>query len=149
MGRKHRLRARRMQPVLLGSALRTGHLIGSLMAEPVPVDASLLGEHALRLVWSDGREDVLPLDLLRARCPCAECVDEWTGEVRVRRGDFGGITLRSLSEVGSYALRIAFSDGHDLGLYTFRRLRVLGEELHGTQDPGSPRPSLDSEGRPG
>ncbi len=93
----------------------------------LPSDASLPDDHHLAITWDDGRTDRLPLDFLRAKCPCAECVDEWTGVVRVKREDFAGVGLKSLEEVGSYAFRIGWSDGHDLGLYTWKLLRRLGD----------------------
>lgn len=96
------------------------------MSTPLPVEARLSDEHTLFIAWSDGARLAYPLDLLRAKCPCAQCVDEWTGVVRVDRSMFPGMSLRSLEEVGSYAVRITFSDGHDVGLYTFRNLRQLG-----------------------
>jgi len=102
-----------------------------------PVDARLPDDHHLLIEWSDGRNDLYPLDFLRAKCPCAQCVDEWTGEVRVERSMFPGIGLRSLDEAGNYAFRIGFTDGHDTGLYTFRRLREIGQPVE-RSEPESP-----------
>ena len=96
------------------------------MDAPVPVDARLPDEDHLLIEWSDGTSLIYPLDQLRARCPCAQCVDEWTGEVRVSPTMFPGITLKSLEEVGNYAFQIGFSDGHDTGIYTHELLRRIG-----------------------
>ena len=98
------------------------------MAELYPTDADLPDDHTLRVRWSDGRDTTFPLDLLRARCPCAQCVDEWTGEVRVSRDMFPGIGLRALEEIGAYAFRITFSDGHSDGLFSWRKLRAIADE---------------------
>lgn len=109
------------------------------MSDPAPVDASLPDDHHLCIRWSDDFENLIPLDLLRSKCPCATCVDEWTGEVKVRRDMFPGIGLSELGEVGNYAFRIMFSDGHDTGIFTFKLLRGLGEESRGEapEDPFS------------
>jgi DUF971 family protein len=96
------------------------------MNEIHPVDARVPDADHLVVSWSDGRTLVYPLDLLRAKCPCAQCVDEWTGAVKVRREMFPGITLKSLDEAGNYAFKIAFSDGHATGIYTWRLLLGLG-----------------------
>lgn len=96
------------------------------MSTPTPTDARLSDDHTLTIEWSDGRTLAYPLDALRAACPCAECVDEWTGEVRVRRDMFPGISLQALDEVGRYAFQITFTDGHGLGLFTWSRLLELG-----------------------
>lgn len=98
------------------------------MQSVFPQSAELLGEHLLLIRWEDGVEHVYPLDRLRAKCPCAECVDEMTGAVRVNPEMFPGMSLRAINEVGNYALRITFSDGHALGLFTFKSLRILGTE---------------------
>ena len=37
------------------------------------------------------------------------------------------MTIASMRPVGTYAYNIAFSDGHDTGLYTFELLSTLGE----------------------
>ena len=36
-----------------------------------------------------------------------------------------------MKPVGNYAYCIAFSDGHDTGIYTFEQLRELGHEVPG------------------
>ena len=38
-----------------------------------------------------------------------------------------GLKINDLYPVGNYALRIAFSDGHDAGIYPYDYLRFLGE----------------------
>jgi DUF971 family protein len=96
------------------------------MLGPLPTDAALNPDGSLTITWNDGAILAYPMDLLRASCPCAECVDEWTGEVRVSREQFPDIRLQALDEVGAYAFRIMFSDGHDLGIFTWKRLRELG-----------------------
>ena len=39
---------------------------------------------------------------------------------------FAGVALRSLEQVGHYAFRITFTDGHSSGIFPFTRLRALG-----------------------
>lgn len=107
------------------------------MEVPYPVDARLPDEHHLLVEWSDGTRLLHPLEELRARCPCAHCVDEWTGEVHVSPEMFPGIGLRSLDEVGNYAFRITFTDGHSTGIYTHRLLREIGHPVERSQ-PDNP-----------
>lgn len=83
----------------------------------------------LRIVWPDGLVGTLELVGLRAECPCARCVDEITGERIVdREGIDPHIRIVRLELVGSYALRIVWSDGHDQGLFTWLHLRRLCEQ---------------------
>ena len=107
------------------------------MSDLHPLDASVPDDDNLIIEWSDGRTMVYPMDSLRAKCPCAHCVDEWTGEVKVSRGMFSGVTLRTLEEAGNYAFKIAFSDGHASGIYTWKLLAKIGTPLQGDA-PASP-----------
>lgn len=86
------------------------------------VDARTLG-----ITWTDGRKDLFDVVRLRRKCPCAACIDEWTREQRLKPSDVAD-TVRPvrIDSVGSYALKIEFSDGHSTGIYTFPMLRTLG-----------------------
>lgn len=78
--------------------------------------------------WSDGAISRIDYHALRLGCPCAMCVDEWTGERRVSAGEIPeDIDLVEVKPVGRYALNLVWSDGHATGIYTFDRLRELGE----------------------
>lgn len=87
------------------------------------VDATTLG-----IAWNDGHESVYAVKTLREKCPCAHCVDEWTGEKRIAPGSIPD-TIRpvKLHSVGLYAVQIQWNDGHDTGLYTHEYLRNLCE----------------------
>jgi len=82
----------------------------------------------LDTTWSDGHESRHTLRTLRVECPCARCVDEWTGKriVTVNEVPLDVHILRA-EPVGRYAVRFDWSDGHGTGLYTFARLRATCE----------------------
>jgi DUF971 family protein len=84
----------------------------------------------LEMSWADGSVSRFPYRFLRGECPCAACRDEWTGERRLDpnsiRPDLG---IEGLENVGSYALRIGWNDGHSSGIYTWESLRRLANEL--------------------
>ncbi len=83
-------------------------------------------ERTLAITWTDGRDDQFDVVKLRRSCPCAKCIDEWTGEKRLRPEDVAETTRPlKIDSVGSYALQIFFSDGHGTGIYTFQMLRNL------------------------
>lgn len=102
-----------------------------------PLDAKLTRPDLLSIVWSDGRTLVYPTPYLRAQCPCAECVDEWTGAVRVAESQFGGVTLQALRQVGQYAFTIQFSDRHNTGIYSYERLARIGRPPTEPAAPGT------------
>jgi len=92
-----------------------------------PTDIRALSDQAkLRITWSDGRVTELGFVRLRAACNCAACVNEWTGEAILDPATIpADIRIEKLAMVGNYAVRIAWSDGHNTGLYTWQRLREL------------------------
>jgi ATP-binding protein involved in chromosome partitioning len=76
--------------------------------------------------WSDGEVTKTGYHELRLACPCALCVDEWTGERRVTAGDVSeDVDLAEVKPVGRYALNLVWSDGHATGIYSFDHLRSL------------------------
>jgi DUF971 family protein len=78
------------------------------------------------ITWNDGHISSYPSWYLRENCPCAGCVEEFTGERKIVRGSIpSGLERVNVELVGNYALQFRWSDGHDTGLYTFDLLRKL------------------------
>lgn len=69
----------------------------------------------------------LPAEMLRVMSPSAE-VQGHTPEQRVTVARKRNVKIRNLKPVGNYAVRIAFDDGHDTGLFTWHYLEQLGRE---------------------
>lgn len=94
-----------------------------------PLDVQLVGDF-VALRWSDEREDILPMEALRAASPSAETKGESDLFGRVHGGDprthFPGVRVTGWEWVGGYAIRFLFSDGHGSGLYSYGLLRQLG-----------------------
>lgn len=86
------------------------------------------GNAMLRITWGDGQTCEYTAPQLRRACPCAQCVNEWTGQ-RVLKPDLisEDLTINDLDIVGRYALNFRWSDGHETGIYSFRYLRELCE----------------------
>jgi DUF971 family protein len=95
---------------------------------PSPVEIAQEASGHLVMVWDDGHRSRHAFRALRERCPCAHCVDEWTGEGRLDPSTISDdIHPKEVGRVGAYALRFTWSDGHLTGIYTFRLLRELCE----------------------
>ena len=93
--------------------------------ETTPVDIRPTEEGtALRITWQDGHTSAyLPYDL-RLACPCAGCVDEFTGQRTLTRAMIQpGVYPTAIHYVGRYALQFLWSDGHDTGIYPYDFLR--------------------------
>lgn len=94
--------------------------------EPSPKDIRQIDESTLGITWTDGHESVYHVKMLRENCPCAHCIDEWTGKKRIEPGSIPDtIKPLKLNAVGLYALKFDWSDGHDTGLYSHSLLRKL------------------------
>lgn len=84
------------------------------------------------LTWDDGHEGPISLRALRDACPCAGC----KGETVLFRTYVppeadtsapGRYVLKGAVPVGSYALKLIWGDGHEMGMYTWEHLRSLCE----------------------
>jgi ATP-binding protein involved in chromosome partitioning len=83
-------------------------------------------EAGLTLRWGDGLDQRLPPRDLRLACACAACREEMTGKALLDPATVPlDIRLTRVWSVGNYALGMAFSDGHDTGIYTFKALRGM------------------------
>lgn len=98
-----------------------------MTAEAVePRDMEWIDKGVLGIHWSDGHKGIYPVRYLRQQCPCAACVDEWSGERRLKADDVPLlIMLEDIQPVGRYALQFKWSDGHDTGIYSYSLLRRL------------------------
>jgi DUF971 family protein len=96
------------------------------MIEPVQIIEE--SDSELSITWSDDAESKYNAAELRRACPCAGCIDEWTGKKMLRDESVpDDISFSHISIVGRYALNFHFSDGHETGIYTFAMLRKMAE----------------------
>ncbi len=87
------------------------------------------GDAGLRITWADGETCQYDAPTLRRACPCAQCVNEWSGQRMLKPEDVSdSLEIKDLSIVGRYALNFRWSDGHETGIYSFRYLRELCEQ---------------------
>ena len=84
-------------------------------------------DQKLSIKWSDDTKTEYLASELRKACPCAGCVNEWTGEKILKDETIpDDLTFSDISIVGRYALNFHFSDGHENGIYSFKFLREMG-----------------------
>lgn len=80
----------------------------------------------VRILWKDGHESLYSARYLRLNCKCASCINEISGEKRLRDSSIPkDIYSLSLNPVGRYAYQFRFSDGHNTGIYTYEHLREI------------------------
>lgn len=97
-------------------------------ARPWPTDISLRkSERTLTVTFDDGAAFALPAELLRVESPSAEVQGHGAGQKTTVPGK-RNVAITNVEPVGTYALRIIFSDGHDSGLFTWDYLYELGRD---------------------
>ena|SRR5713226_9525845 len=93
-----------------------------------PREISQESKTQLRITWADDRVCGYDAAALRRACPCAQCVNEWTGQRTLKPEVVSDeIEINDVTIVGRYALNFRWSDGHETGIYSFQYLRDLGE----------------------
>ena len=83
-------------------------------------------QNDLTIEWRDGVTSHFPFFALRDACPCAQCIDEMSGEkVLDSKSIAADIHITNAEYVGNYGLKLTWSDTHDTGIYHFKFLREL------------------------
>jgi DUF971 family protein len=81
----------------------------------------------LELVYADGTNYNLAAEYLRVFSPSAEVQGHGPGQAVLIVGK-ENVGIDSIEQVGHYAIRVRFSDGHDSGLFSWKYLQKLGAE---------------------
>nr|WP_211100006.1 DUF971 domain-containing protein [Acuticoccus kandeliae] len=79
----------------------------------------------MSVLYPDGTRHDLPAEFLRVLTPSAERKGHGTPMVV---GGKAAVKIADVRQVGRYAVRIVFDDGHDSGLYTLAYLDELGTD---------------------
>ena len=80
----------------------------------------------LNVSFDDGSASSITAELLRVESPSAEVQGHGAGQKTTPAGK-RNVTISRIDPVGNYAVRIAFSDGHDTGLFTWELLHDYGQ----------------------
>lgn len=101
-----------------------------------PLHIAVSRSKGIAIDWADGHTSRFTNEFLRDHCPCATCTGaHGTPPQRTNfsapdaANPFPMFTPKprivNVEEVGAYAVRIHWSDGHSAGLYSFEHLRGL------------------------
>jgi ATP-binding protein involved in chromosome partitioning len=82
----------------------------------------------LTVTFDDGASQKFSAEALRVMSPSAE-VQGHSPSQRVTVPGKRRVTIRDMKPVGSYAVRLSFSDGHNTGLFSWDYFRELGAEM--------------------
>jgi DUF971 family protein len=96
-------------------------------SKPVPTQIELHQKsRMLEIAFSDGKHFRLPYEFLRVNSPSAEVKGHGPGQETLQVGK-KEVEITSAEPVGTYAMQITYSDGHDSGLYSWEYLHHMGE----------------------
>jgi DUF971 family protein len=104
-----------------------------IQAELDPEHIAISKSSGIKIDWRDGHHSDYNLAYLRDECPCATCTGahgtepQKTNYVKQELFPMYKPTLKmsSVEEVGQYAVRIHWNDGHSTGIYSFDHLRRI------------------------
>ena len=94
---------------------------------PIPSEIKLHQKsRRLELIYEGGEAYSLDFEYLRVYTPSAEARGHGPGQETLQTGK-RNVDIERIEPVGTYALRLVFSDGHDSGLYSWDMLYHLGK----------------------
>ena len=100
-----------------------------------PEHIAISKSKGVKIDWKDQHRSDYSLAYLRDECPCATCTGaHGTPPEKTNYSQGSGdlfpmfkptLKMLEVEPVGSYALRVVWSDGHSSGIYSFDHLRKV------------------------
>ena len=101
-------------------------MAGPATGTPQPTEIKLHQKsRVLEIAFADGRAFSLPCEFLRVYSPSAEVRGHGPGQEVLQVGK-QDVSSTRIEPVGSYAVQLTFSDGHDTGIYSWDLLYDYG-----------------------
>ncbi len=93
---------------------------------PQPTEIKLHQKsRVLEISFADGKTFQLPCEFLRVYSPSAEVRGHGPGQEVLQTGK-REVGITHIEPVGTYAIQLVFSDGHDSGIYSWELLYQYG-----------------------
>jgi DUF971 family protein len=97
---------------------------------PLPTEIKLHQlSRILEISFDDGKTFNLPCEFLRVYSPSAEVRGHGAGQETLQVGK-KNVGIKAVEPVGNYAVQLAFSDGHNTGIYSWDLLYDYGARQH-------------------
>ena len=95
-------------------------------SSPLPTEIKLHQvSRTLEISFDDGNTFNLPCEFLRVYSPSAEVRGHGPGQEVLQVGK-KNVGINAVEPVGNYAVQLAFSDGHNTGIYSWELLYDYG-----------------------
>ncbi len=105
------------------------------MSAPAPEHIAISKSKGIKIDWQDGHHSEYSLAYLRDECPCAACTGAHGTEPQKTNYSAESkelfpmykptLKMLGVEEVGAYAIKIDWNDGHNTGIYSFDHLRLI------------------------
>jgi len=101
-------------------------MAGSDKNTPLPTEIKLHQKsRVLEIAFADGKSFSLPCEFLRVYSPSAEVRGHGPGQEVLQVGK-KDVEISKIEPVGTYAIQLFFSDGHDTGIFSWDLLYDYG-----------------------
>ena len=98
-----------------------------------PKNIVIIGNN-LAISWNDNTESFIENKRLRDVCPCANCSGEtdvfgnvYKGNNSQNNANLEKYIIKGYINIGHYAIRVVWGDGHNAGIYSFDLLKNLND----------------------
>ena len=95
-------------------------------ADPKPVSINLHQKSCiLEIEYDDGNRFEFTCEFLRVHSPSADVRGHGPGQAVLQVGK-ENVSIKDVEQVGNYAIKLIFDDGHQTGIYSWSYLYDLG-----------------------
>ena len=96
--------------------------------DPWPVEINVCENgKVLELSFDNNEKFLMSAELLRVESPSAEVQGHGPNEKKILPGK-QAVEILAVEQVGNYAVKLRFDDGHDTGIYSWKYLHHLGSQ---------------------
>jgi len=101
------------------------------MASTDPEHIAISKSKGITIDWNDGHASSYTLGYLRDNCPCATCTGAHGTPPAPKSSSAPfqmykpTLKMVDVEQVGNYAIRIVWSDGHSTGIYSYEHFRKI------------------------
>ena len=96
--------------------------------DPWPVEINVCENgKVLELSFDNNEKFLISAELLRVESPSAEVQGHGPNEKKILSGK-QAVVILAVEQVGNYAVKLRFDDGHDTGIYSWKYLYHLGSQ---------------------
>ena len=96
--------------------------------DPWPLEINVCENgKVLELSFDNNKKFLISAELLRVESPSAEVQGHGPNEKKILPGK-QAVVILAVEQVGNYAVKLRFDDGHDTGIYSWKYLYHLGSQ---------------------